>query len=239
MRKRMLFLLKIQNFFFGPNLTRLTNYQNKKWNLKNLVLLLFGIYGKMIWCKNPSKPNKAFLRKTRHRRTDDGQTANFKRPLPAVQEIEKHQSKKKIYSLTKNQEFPNLSGILGIPNQTHQKKMFIRCFSVSNVYQYQKLTSSLTFFLIYCKDFLFGYFEHDWPYPPKLIASTCRKVCLSACKKSTLSLLYFLRYCKDLVKLLFWVVWACLAMTTKNDNMSLQKTMFTSCKILTFYSKYR
>ena len=61
----------------------------------------------MIWCKNPSKPNKAFLRKTRHRRMDDGQTTNFKRPLPAVQEIEKHQNNKKIYSLTKNQEFPN------------------------------------------------------------------------------------------------------------------------------------
>ena len=199
MRKRMLFLLKIQNFFFGPNLNRLTNYQNKKWNLKNLVLLLFSIYGKMIWCKK-------------------------------TWDIAKIVQNCRVFwaSLTK----------------PIKKKMFIRCFSVSNVYQYQKLTSSLTFFLMYCKDFanfLFGYFQHDWPYPPKLIASTCRKVwCLSACKKSTLSLLYFLRYCKDLVKLLFWVVWACLAMTTKNDNMSLQKMlMFTSCKILTFYSKYR
>ena len=34
----------------------------------------------------------------------------------------------------------------------------------------------------------------------------------------------FLRYCKNIVNLLFWVLWACLAMTSKKDTMTLHKT---------------
>ena len=34
------------------------------------------------------------------------------------------------------------------------------------------------------------YSEQDQPYSPILIVSTCRKVCLSACKKSTFSLFF-------------------------------------------------
>ena len=43
-------------------------------------------------------------------------------------------------------------------------------------------------------------------------------------KQSPSSLTPFLRYCKDIGKLLFWVLWACLATTkmtivlTRNDN---------------------
>ena len=54
-----------------------------------------------------------------------------------------------------------------------------------------------------------GYFGPDWPCPPMLRASTCRKVwCLFASKKSASSLPFFLRDCSDFEKLLFWVLWA-------------------------------
>ena len=62
----------------------------------------------------------------------------------------------------------------------------------------------------------FGYFGYDWPCTPRLMVSTCRIIWyLPACKKSTSSLLSFLRYCKDVTDLLFWVLWACLVMTSK------------------------
>ena len=35
----------------------------------------------------------------------------------------------------------------------------------------------------------------------------------------------FFRYCKDIANFLFWVLWACLAMTSKSDGISLQKTL--------------
>ena len=34
-----------------------------------------------------------------------------------------------------------------------------------------------------------------------------------------------LEYCKDFAILLFCVIWACLAMSSKNDTISLQKTL--------------
>ena len=67
-------------------------------------------------------------------------------------------------------------------------------------------TSSITFFLIYCKDFadlLFWIFGQAWSCPPRLMVPTCRIVWrLSTCKKSTSSLLSFLRYWKD-------IIWTC------------------------------
>ena len=72
----------------------------------------------------------------------------------------------------------------------------------------------------------FGYFGHDQPCPPKFIIPTCRKVWyLSVCQKSTSSLPSFLRYCNDIANLLFWVLWACLAMATKNVDINLQKNL--------------
>ena len=83
------------------------------------------------------------------------------------------------------------------------------------------------FFLKYHKDFAktcyFGYFGNAWPCRARFIGSTCRKVwSLSACKKSTSSLPSFWRYCKNVTNLLFWVLWAYLAMTS---NFRLQKTL--------------
>ena len=47
--------------------------------------------------------------------------------------------------------------------------------------------------------------------------------CLSICKNKRHPSVFF-RYCKDITNLLFWVLWACLAMTGKNNITSLLKT---------------
>ena len=44
-------------------------------------------------------------------------------------------------------------------------------------------------------------------------------------EKSTLSLPSLLRYCNDITNLLFWVLRACQAMTSKNDTTGLEKTL--------------
>ena len=70
----------------------------------------------------------------------------------------------------------------------------------------------------------FGYFEYDWPCPPILMASTCRKVyCLSGSKKSTSSFHSFLRYYKDIANLLLYTLcgYAWQHMAAKNDGISL------------------
>ena len=68
-----------------------------------------------------------------------------------------------------------------------------------------------TFLILWCLSVQkptspFEFFGREWQYSTILIASTCRKVCLSQCKKSTLCLPSFLRYCKDIANLLFWVL---------------------------------
>ena len=55
-----------------------------------------------------------------------------------------------------------------------------------------------------------GHAHNDWMVLYRRIVW-----CLSTCKKSTSSLLSFLRYCKESTNLLCWVLWACLAMTSK------------------------
>ena len=56
----------------------------------------------------------------------------------------------------------------------------------------QKLTLSLAFFSRYCKDFANLLFWVLWArLSPILIVSTCKKVCLSTCKKSTSCLPFF------------------------------------------------
>ena len=86
------------------------------------------------------------------------------------------------------------------------------------------------FFLRYCKEIsqtcYFGYFGHEWQCPAKLIVSTYRKTWFwSACKKSSSYLPSFLWFCKDIANLLFWVLWACLAMASKNNGINLLKTL--------------
>ena len=49
-----------------------------------------------------------------------------------------------------------------------------------------------------------------WRNPQRLFAG----------KKLTSSFTLFLRYCKDIVNLLFWVLWACLAMHTQSDTIN-------------------
>lgn len=91
----------------------------------------------------------------------------------------------------------------------------------------------------------FGYFGQDWPCPPKLIVSTCRKIwCLSACIKSSSTLPSFLRSCKDTANLLFWVLWTCLATPVKRDSINLwNHWCLPACKkassCLTSFLKYR
>ena len=94
----------------------------------------------------------------------------------------------------------------------------------------KKSTSSLSFFLIYCKEILqtccFGYFGHEWQCPAKLIVSTYRKTWFwSACKKSSSYLPSFLWFCKDIANLLFWVLWACLTTPTKTNDINLKETL--------------
>ena len=75
-------------------------------------------------------------------------------------------------------------------------------------------------------------FGHAWSCPPRLIVSTYRKIlCLSACKKSTSSHPSFLRHCKDITDLLFWVLWACLDITSKITLSACRKSWcLSSCK---------
>ena len=71
----------------------------------------------------------------------------------------------------------------------------------------KKSTSSLTYFLRYCKDItnlLFWEFWECLTIPIKIIVSVYSMLsCLSACKKSTSSFIYFLRYCREIANLLF------------------------------------
>ena len=82
----------------------------------------------------------------------------------------------------------------------------------------KKITSSLSYFLRYCKDITNFLFWELWEYLTisiKSIISVWSKLsCLSACKKSTASLTTFLRCCREIANLLFWVIWACLATHT-------------------------
>ena len=58
---------------------------------------------------------------------------------------------------------------------------------------------------------------------------TCRIAwCLTACKKSSSYLPSYLRYCKDIANLLFWVLWACQAMTSKNNIPACRKLWCSS-----------
>ena len=94
---------------------------------------------------------------------------------------------------------------------------------------HKKSTSSLTSFLRYYKEFCnlvtlgnLGRPDHihqDSRY--QLVGQF--DVYLHA--KNQLHLSLFLRYCKDIIKLLFYILWTCLAMTSKNDTTSLLKTL--------------
>ena len=76
---------------------------------------------------------------------------------------------------------------------------------------YKKSTSSLTYFLRYCKDIANLLFWELWEclaISINITLSICSKLsCLYACKKSTSSLNYFLRHCKEIANLLSWVIW--------------------------------
>ena len=73
----------------------------------------------------------------------------------------------------------------------------------------------------------FGKFKHAWPHTPKMIIAIWRNLWhLSVRKRSTSSFMLSLRYYKDIVNLLFWVLWACLAMQTQCDTITFRKLSF-------------
>ena len=87
------------------------------------------------------------------------------------------------------------------------------CRKLSCLYACHKSTSSLTFFLRYCKEKANLLFWVIWVClaTPKVIGSIWRNLwCLSTSKKPTSFFLFSLRYCKDIANLLFWVLWASL-----------------------------
>ena len=107
----------------------------------------------------------------------------------------------------------------------------------------KKSTSSLTFFGDIVKTLqtcYFGNFGNAWPFPSKIIVSTCRKLShLFACKISTSSLTSFLWYCKERANLLFWVIWACLAINlNKKNQLHPSRFPWDIAKILQTYFLY-
>ena len=120
----------------------------------------------------------------------------------------------KVYAHTKNQDFPNFSlDIL----QRLCKIIWVLCACLAKpikknaenlmfIGTKNQLHSSLFSWDIAktLQTCYFGYFEHDWPWPQKLIASTWQKVwCLSACKKIHFIPPFFLeilqRFCKIVI----------------------------------------
>ena len=73
----------------------------------------------------------------------------------------------------------------------------------------------------------FGKFKHAWPHTPKMIIAIWRNLWhLSVRKRSLSSFMLSLRYYKDIVNLLFWVLWACLAVQTQRDTITFRKLSF-------------
>lgn len=97
----------------------------------------------------------------------------------------------------------------------------------------KKSTSSFILSLEIVKILLSCYFVQYgqvWQCPTRLMVLTCRIAwCLTACKKSSSYLPpSYLRYCKGIAKLLFWVLWACQAMTSKNNIPACRKLWWSS-----------
>ena len=92
----------------------------------------------------------------------------------------------------------------------------------------KKSISSITSFLRYCKDFaniLFSVILAGQAMPITMNGvNLWDSLVFIYMQKSTSSLTSFSRYRKD-IKLLLWVLEAFLAMTSKNDTNSLQKTL--------------
>ena len=63
-----------------------------------------------------------------------------------------------------------------------------------------------------------------------MIVSIWRSLwCLSAGKKSTSSFTFSFRYCKYITKLLFLVIWTCLATQPQKDTINVKKTFVFIC----------
>ena len=86
----------------------------------------------------------------------------------------------------------------------------------------------------YCKDFanlLFWVIWANLAIPTNIDCINLKNSLMFMCMQKInfihllLLLLLLLRCFKDLTNLLFWVPWPCLAMTSKNDNTSFQKTL--------------
>ena len=77
--------------------------------------------------------------------------------------------------------------------------------------------SSFTFFLRYCREIanVSGHTHQKWHFHSEEAFDNYQQGKINS--SFTLSL----RYCKDIIKLLFWVLWACLAMHTQSDTINL------------------
>ena len=86
--------------------------------------------------------------------------------------------------------------------------------------------SSFTFFLRYCREIanVSGHTHQKWHFHSEEAFDNYQQGKINS--SFTLSL----RYCKDIIKLLFWVLWACLAMHTQSDTINLQNIFVFICR---------
>ena len=81
--------------------------------------------------------------------------------------------------------------------------------------------SPLSWYIVKILQTHFGCFEHAWLRPSKTTLPASTKLWyLSWCKKSNLSLNSFLKYWWDIVNFIYWVLWTCLTMPTKNNSIN-------------------
>ena len=77
----------------------------------------------------------------------------------------------------------------------------------------KKSTSSLTFFLRYCKDFANLLFWKPWKsltIPIKNHSINLQETFILICMQQINFIIHFFwRYCKEIANLLFWVIWTC------------------------------
>ena len=75
----------------------------------------------------------------------------------------------------------------------------------------------------------FEYFRYTWPHPSIMMGIKYQFIDNCAClhKKIIFMSRYFLDilYCKDIANLLFWVIWAGLAMRNKITGINLQESL--------------
>ena len=113
-------------------------------------------------------------------------------------------------------------GTLGMPGQTHQKDsinlrktMFISMRKINFITHL--FPEILQRYCIVILNILGMPLIMPIKYDCINLSKTLTLICS---KKSTSSFIFFLKYCKDFANLLFWVLWAWLALPTKTDSVN-------------------